>query len=133
MNDDIKPFDFNDEATRKKWVESLEKSILQMRKDIEEQREREKNDPPDRVRHEYDDIFWVPKVKEYWIKDEKYPAAHIAQGWYAGFSEEKIKETMECKDNPQTVDLAVCIVAHDMIPELIEKLQKIYDDNKDIK
>lgn len=133
MSEDIKRFDFNDKEAREKLVADLRQSMKEIQKEMDEQEEREKSDPPDRVRHEYNDIYWKPKVKEYWIEGDKYPAVHLSQGWYAGWSEEKIKEAMDCKDNPQTVDLNEMIIAHEMIPELIQELQKIYDDNKDIK
>jgi len=132
MSEDIKRVDFNDEQVRVKFLAELEESMKELQKQIDEQKEREKNDPTDRIRHEYDSIFWCPKVEEYWIKDEKEPAAKIEMGWYAGCSEEETKKRMECEDNPED-NRNIMIVGYDMIPDLIQELQKIYDDNKDIK
>jgi hypothetical protein len=132
MSEDSKRFDFNDKEAREKLVADLRQSMKELQEEMRIQDEREKNDPPDRIRHEYDSIFWCPKVDEYWIKDEKEPAAKIEMGWYAGCSEEETKKIMECEDNPED-NRNIMIIGYDMIPDLIQELQKIYDDNKDIK
>lgn len=117
---------------REEWIKSLNEGMEMLAKEIEERKERQKTDPPNRIRHDID-LFFHPKVEEYWIDSVKEPAAKIETGWYSGFSEEEVKKTMECEDNPQVDDRQVMIIKHDMIPELIEKLQKIYEIGKNIK
>lgn len=102
-------------------IESLKNSIKELQKEMAEQAEREKLDPPDRKRIEYPGIRWKPFVKQVWVKGEQFPFAEIAIGWSASLSEEQEKNLAEdCPKGKQTM-----LISYQFIDELIQDLQKI--------
>lgn len=108
-----------------KQKDMLRKSRLELEQKIQEQEEREKNDPPDRVRIQ-PNMLWYPLVKTVWMKGEQFPLAEISVGWTAGMSDEDIKNLSE---NAPTWKNSIQI-PYEYIDELIEELKKVKEQNE---
>ncbi len=110
-----------EEMISKDMLDALEKIIKQNKAESSAQEEREKNDPPDRKRIEYEGIFWRVFTKEVWIKGEKDPFIELSWGWGAGLSEEQIKNKSE--DCPVSVE--TLILSKESAKDLIKNIENI--------
>jgi len=99
---------------------SIDRAMEQTRRDQAAQEERERNDPPDRVRIEFDDIAWRMHTKEVWVKGEKDPFIELSWGWTAGMTEEQINKTAD--DSPR--GHCQVLIAKEFVVELAEQLNK---------